>query len=249
MSNSAKIISINDLQPAKRYNLFISASSDAGITEAEYDFYSNNSANYLYPINGLSKNANPHSQSIQSPSAQFLRQYMTILMPVAISILIIVTFFGAILFCFRKQNILFSSNHVEVSAFDRISCNSNINSKCDSGVGVGGGEGLPLSDYQCVPKLKSFEEDTPTLSYYSSPARKNSSGIQLNTTAIKSHSGTNNHHHDYAEPFIRLTANRHLPEQYGCDIVSQEDKIAYQQHYASIKKNKFIRPSNLIGNN
>lgn len=235
MANSPKIVLINNLQAAKRYNLFISASSDAGITEAEYDFYTNNSS-YLYSVNGLSKNANLFSQASPSSSAQFFRQYMTILMPVTVSILIIVTLFAAMLFCLRKQN-LFNANQVEVSAFDRMSCNSNVNSKCDSGA-----DGMPLSDYQCLPKLKTFNDEPQSMSYYSSPARKNSAENGINT-AIKTHSGTNNH--EYAEPFMRL--NRNLPDQYGCNLLSQE-KIGYQQHYASIKKNKFIRPSTLMNN-
>lgn len=249
---------ITNLIPGKRYTLMVSASSDAGITEAEYDFDTNNWTNaYPYSLSGESRNSILQSQASTS-SSHIFRQYLTILLPVIVSILVLVTLFAAILFCLRRQNLL-PSNQVEISAFDRISCNSaNLNSKCESGV-----EGVPMSDYQCAAKLKSFGDDARlSLSYYSSPARKNL-GNSMNpaanvglipTTAIKGHQ-TPGSHHEYAEPFMRIASNRSLNDQYGCTmLVSNDDKMfsrqqqqqQQQQNYASIKKKKLIRPPSLM---
>lgn len=175
---STKVNTINGLTPGKQYNLSISTISDAGTTEAEYTFTtSSNMISSTFPAMISGNKVDIISQASTSSTVIF-KQYITILLPVIISIFMLLTLLSIILFCLRHQNFFDSTSGnmiMETTNFDRISCNSTgggLNKSCGDLNSV---EGLPLSNYSSVTKFKSLDESNQSadsVSYYSSPNRK-----------------------------------------------------------------------------
>ncbi|XP_015786547.1 Down syndrome cell adhesion molecule-like protein 1 homolog [Tetranychus urticae] len=268
-----KVVTLNSLFPGKQYNLSISASSDAGTTEAEYTFSTLN-----YSTSSPNSSGGPIKNDVLSQastsSTVIFKQYVTILLPVIISIFMLLTLLSIILFCLRHQNFFDGNTTImEQSNFDRISCASagGFNKSCGDLNSV---EGVPMSNYSSITKFKSVDEpnQSGSISYYSSPNRKaplinsgqtsipikmkslggvNNVNDCLNMNTATSNNGHSGSNHDYSEPFVQFCGSQRLSTPCLSDICDSHlntlhDDSHLKAQYASIKKKQMIRPSSLF---
>ncbi|XP_054166069.1 cell adhesion molecule Dscam2-like [Oppia nitens] len=218
---------IRDLVPNKDYKLLVSAHSDAGVTEAEYNFKTLNTT-VLVRVASVP----PVDASAQAESLSLFRN-ITVLLPVIISIIVLCVILGTLLGCMRRQHV----NQV-VNGMNGMSAvnSSNCIHKTDLRQST---ETFQMNDFQCSSKPKFIECQSPptksymnSTSYYSSPHRKSL------TTAIIGHQRSE---HEYAEPLTQVATRCMFTDEFKCDNIRSANMMPTtvqmgDKMYATIKR-------------
>ncbi|CAN7998394.1 unnamed protein product, partial [Ixodes hexagonus] len=209
-------LELKHLTPGKEYEVRVSAYSEAGITEADFRFKTFNTSHIA------DYNFNHGSSEIQQTGSDVpLYRNLSVLLPVAVSVLVVIIVVTLVVVCLRKQNDTYGtteSNHDHQIDDPLRKCRGSVES-------VGMEEFCAKKD-----RLQMQLEDgcTKATSYYSSGAQ--------NPASMLSRSGNG---HEYAEPYAVLKARqqRMLEESEYSDAVALGHISRWDgASYATIKR-------------
>ncbi|XP_054160537.1 cell adhesion molecule Dscam2-like [Oppia nitens] len=206
LSNRYEPFYIYQLIPGHDYDLYVGAHTDAGITEAEYQFRTSNTS-VVIKIGSMNPPTSVVSQSTTASLSIF--QNFTVMLPIVISVIVLIAVLTTLLaFMKRQRSIDQTINNMDArSSIPKSELSSDM---------------FPLSDFvRSNSKPKLFESHTThpsdiygkttaaAATYYATPNRRSSSGLAVaNHQLMARH--MHNSDHEYAEPLAQYSQPRCL---------------------------------------
>ncbi|XP_064480479.1 cell adhesion molecule Dscam1-like [Ornithodoros turicata] len=184
-------LELRHLSPGKEYDLRVSAYSDAGTTEADFTFRTLNRSH----VASMSSNHGT-SQVQQNGDDTPLYRNLSVLLPVAVSIIVLVVVIASVIVCLRRQN----DNYGTTGQVDDNHTEEQLR-KCSGSI-----DSVGLSEF--CKKQETYVKSPP--SYYASPARK---PVPI---ASASKRGRRDEGHEYAEPYAARQIQQRLMDDVEC---------------------------------